>query len=362
VQDAGLIKAIEKGERRELSPGYVCHVEENPGSWNGERYDGIQRNIIYNHLAIGPAGWGRSGSEVSLKLDGGADFVGALQVHTDATALSDFVQDALSLKGLGMRDLASATGQDEFMLAALLEGFNGGPITERDLAGVAEFLGTPSRRLFELVPVANRGDGGTSRSKRQMETTTIHIDGIAYQVPTAAAPHIEKAMAQRDENITKLQAKADTAEARADAAEKAQKETQEKLDAAESPERLEGAVKARVFLEGKASAVLGAEAKLDGLSDRDIKLQCIIKQDPDFKADDRSEDYINARFDLLKVEEIKSDDAQSRKRQVVEALKTPAKGADEKYDAAAARSRMHERNDQAWQKPLAASTQTPSQQ
>lgn len=36
---------------------------------NGEHYDAIQRNIVVNHIALGPKGWGRAGPEVAVKTD-----------------------------------------------------------------------------------------------------------------------------------------------------------------------------------------------------------------------------------------------------------------------------------------------------
>jgi hypothetical protein len=54
------IKAIESGERKEISLGYQCRLEPTPGSVNGEAYDAIQRDIIVNHVAMAPkAGVGR---------------------------------------------------------------------------------------------------------------------------------------------------------------------------------------------------------------------------------------------------------------------------------------------------------------
>jgi hypothetical protein len=70
IQDENAIQLVEKGDRRELSPGYTCFVENASGVYQGERYDGIQRGIVYNHLAILPKGGGRSGSEVALHMDG----------------------------------------------------------------------------------------------------------------------------------------------------------------------------------------------------------------------------------------------------------------------------------------------------
>lgn len=71
IQDANAITKLDAGALKELSCGYTCDLEMSPGIWQGERYDAIQRTIRYNHVAIGPDGWGRGGSTVSLRLDSG---------------------------------------------------------------------------------------------------------------------------------------------------------------------------------------------------------------------------------------------------------------------------------------------------
>lgn len=54
----------------ELSSGYSCDVEPMPGvTPNGERYDAIQRNIRYDHVAGLRSGEGRLGAACSLRLD-----------------------------------------------------------------------------------------------------------------------------------------------------------------------------------------------------------------------------------------------------------------------------------------------------
>ncbi len=63
------IKAIESGERKEISLGYKCRLEPAPGSFNGEAYDAIQRDIVVNHIAIGPKGWGRAGPDCAIRTD-----------------------------------------------------------------------------------------------------------------------------------------------------------------------------------------------------------------------------------------------------------------------------------------------------
>lgn len=73
VQDASLVAMVNAGERREVSCGYTCEVEQTPGvTPAGEKYDAIQRRIRHNHVALLPPGEGRSGPEVSLRMDGAA--------------------------------------------------------------------------------------------------------------------------------------------------------------------------------------------------------------------------------------------------------------------------------------------------
>ena len=69
VQDGDAVADVEDGKLVEASCGYTCRLDWTPGVWNGQKYDCIQRKIRYNHVALGPAGWGRAGSEVRLRMD-----------------------------------------------------------------------------------------------------------------------------------------------------------------------------------------------------------------------------------------------------------------------------------------------------
>lgn len=93
VQDADAVRMILAGDRREVSCGYSARVEPTAGVWEGETYDGVQRDIRYNHVGLGPEGWGRAGSEVSLRLDGAA-----VQVRGDAAPKGNNVR-VIKIKG-----------------------------------------------------------------------------------------------------------------------------------------------------------------------------------------------------------------------------------------------------------------------
>ena len=67
VQDETTLSAVEQATQREVSCGYTCDLDETPGVLaDGSRYDRIQRNIQYNHVAIVERG--RAGREVALAL------------------------------------------------------------------------------------------------------------------------------------------------------------------------------------------------------------------------------------------------------------------------------------------------------
>lgn len=52
---------------KELSLGYNLDLEETPGTWHGQPYDAIQRNIIINHLAL--VREARAGEQARLNID-----------------------------------------------------------------------------------------------------------------------------------------------------------------------------------------------------------------------------------------------------------------------------------------------------
>ena len=69
IKDPSAIKAIQAKELREISAGYWADVEVATGTYNGQTYDGVQKNIRGNHVALGPSDWGRSGPEVRIRID-----------------------------------------------------------------------------------------------------------------------------------------------------------------------------------------------------------------------------------------------------------------------------------------------------
>lgn len=67
VTDGSEIKAIMGGESLELSNGYSCDVIQESGTFEGEKYDAKQTNIIYDHVARVEKA--RGGESCRIRLD-----------------------------------------------------------------------------------------------------------------------------------------------------------------------------------------------------------------------------------------------------------------------------------------------------
>lgn len=62
VQDS--IRKIEDGSEQELSSAYYYDADMTPGTYEGVQYDGVMRNIKFNHVALVPRG--RAGPDVMV--------------------------------------------------------------------------------------------------------------------------------------------------------------------------------------------------------------------------------------------------------------------------------------------------------
>ena len=86
IQHADTIGRAESGDLKELSCGYSCEVDRSPGTYKGQPYDAIQRNIRINHVALLPSGQGRMGPGASIHLDAGEAISGEPETARAALA------------------------------------------------------------------------------------------------------------------------------------------------------------------------------------------------------------------------------------------------------------------------------------
>ncbi len=141
----------------------------------------------------------------------------------------------------------------------------------------------------------------------------IVLDNITYEADQQVINELERV---RGANVD-LSSKLDAAEAERDTVKEELASTKTKLDEAEKRDiaaEVAAGVKARASLVTAATPHLDEDtvAKLDELSDKDIKIAVIKKKSPDVNLDEKSDAYIDARFDavveLLKDAKIDSND------------------------------------------------------
>jgi hypothetical protein len=365
IQRADAIDAVRSKKRCELSPGYRCWVEDGAGEWHGQKFDGTQRDIVYNHLAIGPKNWGRSGPDVALRMDGLSD--GAAIARIDSHELGWFLRDRFSLLNIPEAEIAKRLNIDSFELGMLLDGFTApkGALLDR-IAGLIE---VDRNKLEGFIPASEKGEGfvrkrdamshNLSKGKVPMKKLTIVLDGVAYEVeiPEALASNFES-------SVKKLQTKADsvaTLEGELVAAKKATDDTQKKLDAANDPAALQNAIAERTKLVAdvkKVAPKLDVDEKLDS---KGLKVAALVASG--YAADTfdgRDEAFVDGVFvgALSTVEKTDDGDPPPPVKSTRSAGPAPTTHTDgdpppiDKYDSAAARERMVENNRKLSQGPL----------
>ena len=94
IRDAAAVERVKRGDLKHISCGYSVDYDPTPGvTEDGKRYDGVQRNIRGNHVALLPTGVApRGGQECSLRLDSAGDeVVERLHLDVDIDALTSQV-------------------------------------------------------------------------------------------------------------------------------------------------------------------------------------------------------------------------------------------------------------------------------
>ena len=106
VNDADALARVDSGDLVELSCGYTCELELQPGTTpDGEKYDAVQRAIIYNHVALLPKNAGRAGSDVRLRLDSSGIDVAHIDVADEADSRPRDMADDADKQNKGTKDL-----------------------------------------------------------------------------------------------------------------------------------------------------------------------------------------------------------------------------------------------------------------
>jgi len=89
IRDEAVVKSVKNGDIRNVSCGYRVDYDATPGETpEGQKYDGVQRGIRSNHVALLPVGVSpRGGESCSLRLDSNGDEITELKY--DSMELDD---------------------------------------------------------------------------------------------------------------------------------------------------------------------------------------------------------------------------------------------------------------------------------
>jgi hypothetical protein len=265
ITDKDAIERIMRGDAREVSAGYRVSYDPTPGVTDGgEHYDGIQKEIIGNHIAV--VRRGRAGPEVKLHLD-----------RQDAADPS-LIQNT----------------EERLMTAKVV--FDG-----------AEFEVSES---VALAITKEREDGRMSYEDMKKK----------YDELQATAASMKEEM---DAMEKEMKGKCDSAEGRADALAEQLEELNTELAAAKEV-NLDSMVEERVALIEKAKPVLDSAYEFAGKNAREI-MEASIKavRGDELDLSVKSDDYVQAMFDTLS-EGRKDSAATDELRKAVASIATPA--------------------------------------
>ena len=254
----------------------------------------------------------------SVYVDGQFVMASMVITHADATRDVDMGRKELSL-GYTV-DVVKEDGI-----------YNGEPYTHRQKNIRYNHLAIVDRARAGSAARINLDSGDaqqtTKEDKMNVDLKTVTLDGLDYKASPEVAKALEKAIKRADEaqaeaktakdEAEKLQAKIDAMKEKEKEDEEAEKEEKEKMDGV-----IKAAVKARLALEKVASVSLDKEtvAKLDDMSDKEIKLAVIKAKSPNANLDEKSDVYIDARFDAAVEDQASFDpDAAAKNRQTTHA-------------------------------------------
>lgn len=139
------------------------------------------------------------------------------------------------------------------------------------------------------------------QEKPEMEKNllTVNLDGIEYQASPEVKKELDRLISRADKaegSVSTIKEEKTTLQAKFDS----QKEELEKLKNVDNSEEIKTAVDARISLVSSALKHLDSEEskEIELKTDSEIKIAVIKKYSADFKADEKDDTYIQARFDI----------------------------------------------------------------
>jgi len=264
ITEKDAIERIMRGDAKEVSAGYRVNYEATPGvTDNGENYDGIQKEINGNHIAV--VRRGRAGPQVKLHLD-----------RLDAA--------------------------DPYLINSIEEP----SMTAKVNFDGAEFEVSES---VALAITKERED-----AKMSYEDMKKKYDGMMANA--------SKMKEEMDAMEKEMKGKMDAAEGRADALSQELEAAKADLEAAQQV-NVDSLVEERIALIDKARISLDSAFDFAGKNAREIMEASIKAVRGDVDLSERSDDYVTAMFDTL-AESPRTDSATTEElRKAVASIASP---------------------------------------
>lgn len=282
---------LKRNGARELSLGYKLTLDETPGTWNGQEYDAVQRNIVINHLAI--VDTARAGENARLNIDS-ADkniLIGGKKAMSEKTKVDGEV--ATSEQNLPTaieevkEEIASKTATEETADTAT---------AEPTPAPVAEEPATDDKVAFVKDRRDRRDSAGAPATLEEalvvLNEQKEDIDSLIDYIEAGNAKADFDAATEGEGEQTPV------TETKTDGEENAVAGQNEDCGESVNMDAVERIVAQKLEL-----ARFADKLNLDGverMSILDGKKAIIRHQKPTIRLDGKSVTYINAMFDLVK--------------------------------------------------------------
>lgn len=193
ITDQKAIDAIQRGDAQEVSAGYRVDYDPTPGvTPEGMSYDGVQRNIRVNHIAVVPKG--RAGKDVRLLLDScdRNDAVADVEPPSNSPVIS---MARITLDGLDIELPADAAGAVQSFVKE----------SGRTQAELQQKLDTQEEviqtAITEKTEIQDRADAATGRIT---ELETQLAEAVAASEQRNDAEQINSAVNKRIEVLNKF--------------------------------------------------------------------------------------------------------------------------------------------------------------
>jgi len=315
------------GVRREYRPASEVFAADAMASFKntpitmGHPDEGLVTSGNAKRLSVGMVG-------ENIRVDG--EWLVMPLTITDAETISRIEGGTVELSGGYMADLDETPGEaDGMTYDAIQRDIRGNHVAIVDRARAGEMA---RLNLDAADAVAVENAQATRNDSMSDNTVAVRIDGIEYGVQ----PQVERHLSKLDEQIKGVASERDEAKAASEQVQAKLDEANaelEKLKAERTDEAIQAAAKARVALERTASRVLGDDAELDGKTDREIREAVVQAVHADADLADKSDVYVEARFDAAVDTHKAHSDAASKQRETATPKGDEGGKADKRADA-----------------------------